>query len=67
MQSRSMWRLKTNLLRELLAVHAGLEAVAKVDVQQLAGVAVQHEVAGVPISEPQKIANLHMIKSGFTC
>ena len=38
------------LFGELLAVHGRLEAVAKVDVQQLARVAVQHQVAGVPVA-----------------
>ena len=33
-----------HLLRELLPVHAGLKAVPKIYVQQLAGVSVQHEV-----------------------
>ncbi len=37
-------RTSTHLFREFVAVHAGLKAVAKVNVQQLARVAVQHEV-----------------------
>ncbi len=47
-----------HLLRELLAVHGRLEAVAKVDVQQLAAVAVQHQVAGVPVAQAQQVAHL---------
>lgn len=41
---------QTHLLWELLAGHAGLEAVAEVNVQQLARIAVQHQVAGMPVS-----------------
>mmetsp|Transcript_17483 Transcript_17483/g.52433 ORF Transcript_17483/g.52433 Transcript_17483/m.52433 type:complete len:714 (+) Transcript_17483:377-2518(+) len=46
-----------HLLRELLAVHGGLEAVAEVDVQQLARVPVQHEVAGVAVAQAQQVAH----------
>ena len=48
-----------HLLRELLAVHGRLEAVAKVNVQQLAAVAVQHEVAGVAVPQAQQVPHLH--------
>lgn len=44
-------------LGELFAIHGGLKAVAKVDVQQLAAVAVQHQVAGVPVAQAQQIAH----------
>ena len=48
------------LLRKLLSVHGGLKAVAKIDVQQLATVSVQHEVAWMPVPQPQQVAHLHM-------
>lgn len=38
-------------------MHRRLEAVAKVDVQQLARVAVQHQVAGVPVAQAQQVAH----------
>ena len=47
-----------DLLRKLLAVHRRLEAVAEVDVQELARVAVQHEVGGVPVPEAQEVPRL---------
>ncbi len=39
-----------NLLRELLPGHGHLEAVAKVDVENLPRVPVQQQVGGVPIT-----------------
>lgn len=47
-----------HFLRELLAVHAGLEAVPKVDVKQLPTVTVQHQVGGVPVSQAQQVPHL---------
>lgn len=52
------------LLRKLLSVHGGLKAVAKVDVQQLAAVSVQHEVAWMPVPQAQQVAHLHMERRG---
>ena len=46
------------LFRKLLAMHGGLKAVPKIDVQQLAAVSVQHEVAGVPIPKSEQVAHL---------
>lgn len=46
-------------LWELLTVHGGLEAVAKVNMQQLAAVAIQHQVAGMPVAQAQQITHLH--------
>ena len=39
-------------------MHGGLEAVPKVDVQQLAAVSVKHEVAGVPVPKSEQVAHL---------
>ena len=39
-------------------MHGRLKAVAKVDVQQLAAVAIQHQVAGVPVAQAQQVAHL---------
>lgn len=47
-----------HFLRELLAVHAGLKAVPKVDVQQLPAVAVQHQVGGVAVPQPKQVPHL---------
>ena len=44
-----------DLLRELVAVHSNLEAVAEVDVEDLAGVAVEHEVRRVPVAEAEDV------------
>ena len=52
------------LLRKLLSVHGGLKAVAKVDVQQLAAVSVQHEVAWMPVPQAQQVAHLRMERRG---
>ena len=46
-----------HLLGELLPLHGHLEAVAEVDVQHLAGLAVQHEVAGMSVAQPQHVAH----------
>lgn len=40
-----------------LAVHGDFEAVAEVDVDDLAGDAVEHEVAGVPVAEAEDVAD----------
>ena len=45
-------------IRAVLHSPPGLEAVAKVDVQQLAAVPVQHEIGGVAVAQAQQIANL---------
>ena len=41
-------------------MHAGLEAVAEVDMQQLPRVPVQHEVAGVAVPQAQEVAHLQV-------
>mmetsp|Transcript_31785 Transcript_31785/g.69550 ORF Transcript_31785/g.69550 Transcript_31785/m.69550 type:complete len:207 (-) Transcript_31785:165-785(-) len=44
-------------LRKLVAPHRHLEAVAKIDVQDLPREAVQHQVRRMPISEPEDVAD----------
>mmetsp|Transcript_10854 Transcript_10854/g.22568 ORF Transcript_10854/g.22568 Transcript_10854/m.22568 type:complete len:327 (-) Transcript_10854:940-1920(-) len=44
-----------HLLGELLPVHRGLEAVAKVDVKDLARVPVQHQVGRVAVAQAQDV------------
>jgi hypothetical protein len=48
---------KWNLLGELLSVHRDLEAVAKVNVDDLARAAVEHQVARVPVAETENVAD----------
>lgn len=48
---------KGNLLGKLLARHGGLEAVAKVDVNDLAVGAVEHEIGRMPIAEAEHVAD----------
>ena len=48
---------KGDLLGELVAVQRHLEAVAEVDVQDLARVAVQHQVGRVAVAEPEDVAD----------
>ena len=50
-------RPPAHLFRELVPVHAGLEAVPKVNVQQLPAVPVQHEVGRVPVPQAQDVAD----------
>ena len=44
-------------LGELVAVHGDLEAVAEVDMEDLARVAVEHEVRRVPVAEAQDVSD----------
>ena len=44
-----------NALGELVAVHGDLEAVAKVDVYDLARLALEHQVRRVAIAEPEDV------------
>ena len=48
-------------------MHGGLEAVPKVDVQQLAAVSVKHEVAGVPVPKSEQVAHLRRTLLIWTC
>ena len=45
-------------LGEFLALHGHFEAVAEVDVQYLAGLAVEHEVGRVAVAQPEDIPHL---------
>ena len=46
-----------NLLGELFAVHRDLEAVAKVNVDDLARAPIEHQIARVPIAEAENVAD----------
>ena len=43
--------------QKTVAFVAYLETVAEINVQQLAGVPVDEQVGGVPVAEPQHVAN----------
>jgi hypothetical protein len=46
-----------HLLRELVAMHRNLKAVAEIDVRDLARFSLQHYIRRVAITEPENVPN----------